>query len=88
MTDTRAKRPSKELWDLYCEDEVTEVFNHSDTSYRHGTYETVVVKDADGRFWKGFYSLSGDGEENDWREGYAEDFTEVFPYTKTVTEYQ
>ena len=83
----RATRSAKELWELYLEDESIEVSSSSDSSYRHGTYETVVVKEGD-RFWQGFYTLSGDGENHGWRDGDASDFTEVFPHQVTVTEYR
>ena len=79
MSNTRT---AKEMWELYVNDDVEAVHKVSDTSYRHGTYEYVVLKDADGRFWAGNYTLSGDGEHNEWRDDndYMEPFTEVFEH--------
>lgn len=79
MTSTRT---AKEMWELHINDELTEVLRESDSSYRHGTYEYVVLKDEEGRFWAGAYTLSGDGEHNEWRDdnAYMEPFTEVFEH--------
>jgi len=89
MTSTRS---AKELWDLYVNEEVEEVVSESDSSYRHGTYEYIVLKDADGRYWAGRYTLSGDGEHNQWRDDneYMSPWSEVFPHkvVKEVTTYQ
>ncbi len=82
-------KSAAELWEHYLkEDEDCILYEHSDPSWRHGEYRTVVVKDADGRFWMGTFTVSGDGEHHAWRDGVASDFTEVEPYTKTVTDYK
>ena len=89
MSETkRETRSAKELWELYGADEVEIVETEHDASWRHGNYTTTTVKDAHGRFWQGTYCVTGDGEQNDWRDGYASDFCEVFPVTKTITTYQ
>ncbi len=83
------RKSAKELWEYYNEaDDNCIVHEESDPSWRHGEYRTTVVKDADGRFWMGTYCVSGDGETNDWRDGQADDFIEVEPFTKTVTDYK
>lgn len=89
MSETkRATRSANELWELYAEEEIEAVEEEHDASWRHGTYTTTTVKDAEGRFWQGTYCVSGDGEENYWRDGFADDFYEVFPVTKTITTYE
>lgn len=89
MSETkRATRSAKELWELYAEEEVEVVEEEYDASWRHGNYTTTTVKDAEGRFWQGTYCVTGDGEQHEWRDGYASDFTEVFPVTKTITTYE
>ncbi len=81
-------RKADELWLLYREEEVEEVHSKSDPSWRHGEYRTTVIKDQEGRFWQGTYCVSGDGEQHEWRDGYASDFIEVEPFEEIVTSYR
>lgn len=80
----RATRTSKEMWDLWVNDELEMVDKELDDTWRHGNYVSVVVKDADGRFWAGFYRESADGEYNSWRDGEPDDWKEVFAHVEII----
>lgn len=75
----------KELW---CNDELEEVHEEIDDSWRHGNYMYTVFKAPDGTFWACNYSVSGDGEQHGIRD---DEFyiNEVTPIEKivTITEY-
>ena len=61
----------EQIWDGI-DEEFTEVDSHSDPSWRHGSYMTDVYKrESDNTFWQVSYCRSGDGETNEFREGYA-----------------
>ena len=72
---------------LFDEDGFELVAKASDTSWRHGSYDTAVYKrESDNTFWATSYRVSTDGETHELREGEA-DICQVFPKTKEVTVY-
>jgi hypothetical protein len=75
--------PTVEDW---AEESLVSVLRELDDSWRHGNrvYE-VFHRESDSTYWSANYQESGDGEYNSLREG-EEDFTQVFPHTKVVTE--
>lgn len=70
----------KELW---WNDELEEVDETIDDSWRHGNHYWTVFKYGD-EYWEAAYSVSGDGEEHGIRD---DNFSirRVYPVTKTVT---
>jgi meiotically up-regulated gene 157 (Mug157) protein len=72
------------------EEELEEVHEELDDSWRHGNYVYAVYKDPEtGKFWAINYQVDGTGDYNSLRDGDADAPTEVFPHVKTVvvTEY-
>ena len=70
--------------DMWRNEELEEVYETMDDSWRHGVNKTTVFKDDDGRFWQADYRVSGDGEYHGIRDNEFE-YEEVFPVTKTIT---
>lgn len=70
-------------------DEEFEVkYHHSDTSWRHGSYETeVYLRLSDKTYWQAYFRLSTDGEINELRDGQAT-ITQVVPVEKTIIAYE
>lgn len=79
------RRNAKELWDLYADEEVTEVHEETEPD-DHGYNQTLVLKEGE-RFWQVTFVVQGGGDYHSWRDGDAEDAEEVWPHTKTVTVY-
>lgn len=75
---------TEQFRDMWLEDELEEVHETMDDSWRHGVNKSTVFKDDDGRFWEANYQVSGDGEYHGIRQNQF-DFYEVFPVTKTIT---
>ena len=58
------------LEEIGCE----KVYSESDTSWRHGSYETGVWhRESDDTFWRAKYRVSTDGETHELRDGEAEE---------------
>lgn len=84
------KPTCEELFDAacHCSDEYEEVHRESDDSYRHGSYVCqVFYRKADDTYWETSYAVSGDGEQNDLREGCALIY-QVEPYEVVETKYR
>lgn len=71
----------KELWE---NDELDEVNEELDDSWRHGNNVTTTFKAPDGTFWDCYYQVSGDGEYNGIRDDEFE-IAQVWPREVTIT---
>ncbi|WP_421868805.1 hypothetical protein [Pararhizobium sp.] len=75
----------KTFRDLWWNDDLEEVHEELDDSWRHGNYVYAVFLHAEtGKYWSVNYQVSGDGEYNTLREAECDDPAEVFPHKKIV----
>lgn len=72
--------------DKWREEELEEVLEELDDSWRHGNYVYAVYRDPETEmFWAINYQVDGTGDYHTLRDGDADAPTRVYPHEKVVT---